>query len=105
MIGEKTCLHEKNAEINCLSQRCIWKKLVCRNHLCYAIFGAFKKNCLHSRSGGKKLASAQSMVEKNFLLPRNHDTPLGKNNGPSLTDQIPADIWSVDFGYLVGSFT
>ena len=23
----------------------------------------------------------------------------------SFTDQIPPDIWSVDFGYLVGSFT
>ena len=33
------------------------------------------KNCLHSRSGGKKLGRAQSMVEKTFLPPRNHDTP------------------------------
>ena len=24
------------------------------------------------------------MVEKNFLPPENHDTPRGKNNGPSL---------------------
>ena len=31
--------------------------------------GNFKKNCLHSRSGGKKLASAQSMVEKISCLP------------------------------------
>ena len=56
------------------------EKIVCIDHLCYARFGELKKNCLHSRSGGKKLASAQSMVEKNFLPPRNHNTPspLGK---------------------------
>ena len=66
----------KHAEKSCLPQRCIWKKIVCRDHLCYARFG------------GKKLASAQSMVEKNFLPPRNHDTPPGKNNGPSLRVQI-----------------
>ena len=32
----------------------------------------------------EKLASAQSMVEKTFLPPRNHDPPR-ENNGPSLT--------------------
>ena len=36
-----------------------------------------------SAASGEKFARAQSMVEKNFLLPRNHDTPW-ENNGPSL---------------------
>ena len=40
--------------------------------------GNLEKNCLHSRSGGKKLASVQSMVEKNSLPPRNQDTPTGE---------------------------
>ena len=35
-------------------------------------------------SGGKKFASAQSMVEKNFLLSGNHNTPGGGDNGLSL---------------------
>ena len=75
----------KNAEINCLPQRCIWEKIVCRGQLCYARFGEFKqivctarveeKTCKHSIDGGK-----------NFLPPRNHDTPPpGENNGPSLS--------------------
>ena len=84
VIGKKIVCMRKNAEINCLLQGCIWQKIVCRDHLFYARFGEFEKNCLHSRSGGKKLASAQSMVEKNFLPLRNHDTPWGKNNGPPL---------------------
>ena len=29
-------------------------------------------------SGGKKFVSVQSMVEKNFLHPGNHDTPREK---------------------------
>ena len=82
---EKNCLLRKNAEINCLPKRYIWKKIVCRNHLCYARFGEFKKNCLHSQSGGKKLASAQSMVEKISCLPEITIPPSrGKNNGQSL---------------------
>ena len=76
------------------------EKNVCRDHLvCYARFEEFLKNCLQSRSGGKKLASAQSMVEKTFLSPRNHDTtppppPLRENNGPSLTpDSLFIGFW------------
>ena len=55
----------------------------------------WEKNCLHEttyvmqdlgnlkklsaqQEWRKKLASAQSMVEKNFLPPRNHDTSQGK---------------------------
>ena len=46
-----------------------------------------KKNCLHSE-WRKKIASAHSMVEKNFLPPENHDPHPpggGGNNCPSLT--------------------
>ena len=55
VIGKKIVCMRKNAEINCLPHRCIWKKIVCRDHLRYARFEEFKKNCLHSRSGGKNL--------------------------------------------------
>ena len=79
MIGKKIVCMRKNGEINCLPQRCSWKKIVCRDHLCYARFGKFKKKIVcTARVEEKKLASAQSMVEKNFLPPRNHDTPRGK---------------------------
>ena len=66
---EKIVCMRKNAEINCLPQKCIWTKIVCRDYLCHARFGEFKKeNCLHSPEWRKKLASAQSMVEKNSFL-------------------------------------
>ena len=67
----------KIAEINCL-------EIVCRGHPCYGKFGELKKKIVCTVSGGKKFASAQSMVEKNFLPSENHDTPRAKNNGPSL---------------------
>ena len=86
----------KNAEINCLPQRCIWKKFVCRDHLCNARFGEFKKNCLYSRSEGKPLASIQSMVKKNFLPSRNHDTPGGRaNTRPSLKIKVSICRWTL----------
>ena len=62
-------------KLNCLPQRCIWKKLSAETSYVMQDLGNLKKNCLHSRSGGKKLAIAQSIVEKNFLPPRNHNTP------------------------------
>ena len=94
---EKNCLHEKkNAEINCLPQRYIWKKIVCRDHLCYARFGEFKKivctagveekTCKRSIDGGK-----------NFLPPRNHDTPRGENNGPSLKGLLDVSSTHIRF--------
>ena len=61
---EKIVCMRKNAEINCLPQRCIWKKSSAETTYVMQDLGNLKKNCLHSRSGGKKLASAQSMVEK-----------------------------------------
>ena len=90
VIGKKIVCMRKHAEINCLPQRCVWEKNVCRDHLCYARFGEFIKNickagveekaCKRSIDGGKK-----------FLPPRNHDTPLpGENNGPSLRFNICA---------------
>ena len=68
-IGKKIVCMRKNAEINCLLQRCIWKKLSAETTYAMQDLGNFKKNCLHSRSGGKKLASAQSMMEKISCLP------------------------------------
>ena len=78
VIGKKIVCMRKNAEINCLPQRCIWKKLSAETTYVMQDLRNFLKNCLHGRSGGKNLASTQSMVEKNFLPPRNHDTPRGK---------------------------
>ena len=75
MIGKKIVCIRKNAEINCLPQTCIWKKIVCRDHLRHAKFGEFEKRLSAQPEWKKKLASAQSMVEKNFLPPRNHDPP------------------------------
>ena len=62
------------------------KKIVCRGHPCYSKFGEFEK-IVCTVSEGKKIASAQSMVEKNFLPPENHDPhpPEGGDNCPSLT--------------------
>ena len=89
MIRKKkiVCIR-KNAEINCLPQRCIWKKLVRRDHLRYAGFGGFLKKLSAQPEWRKKRASAQSMVEKNFLPPKNHDTPPrgGGNNMLLLTE-------------------
>ena len=65
----------KIAEINCLPQRCIRKKISAEAIPVMGNLGNFNKNCLHSESGGKKFVSAQSMVEKNILPPGNHDTP------------------------------
>ena len=84
VIGKKIVCMRKNAEVNCLPQRYIWKKLSAETTYVMQDLRNFKKNCLHSLSGGKKLANSQSMVEKNFLPPRNHHTPRGENNGPSL---------------------
>ena len=55
-------------------------KIVCRDHLCYVRFGEFKKKLSAQPEWRKRPASTQSMVEKNFLPPRNHDPPR-KNNG------------------------
>ena len=54
------------------------KKIVCRGHPCYGKFGELKKKIVCTMSGGKKFASVQSMVAKNFLPPEIHDTPPGK---------------------------
>ena len=69
MIGKKIVCMRKHAEINCLPQRCIWKKLSAETTYVMQDLGNLKKNCLHSRSGGTKLASAQSTVEKISCLP------------------------------------
>ena len=74
--GKIVCMR-KIAEINCLPQRCI-----CRDYPCYARFREFEKVvCAVTR--GKTFASAQLMIGKNFLPPRNQDTP-GKHDGPYL---------------------
>ena len=53
------------------------KKLSAETTYVMQDLGNFKKNCLHSRSGGKKLASAQSMVEKISCLPEITIPPPG----------------------------
>ena len=77
VIRKKKCLHEKNAEINCLPQRYIWKKIVSRDHLCYARFGESEK--LFCTAGVEEKTCKRSIDGgKNFMPPRNHDTSPGE---------------------------
>ena len=62
----------------------IWKKLSAWDHLCYARFGEFKKNCLHSRSGGKNLQVLNRWWKKISYLLEIMIAPRG-NNGLSLS--------------------
>ena len=79
IMCEKIVCMRKNAEINKISAPEVHlEKIVCRDQLCYAIFGEFKKNCLHSRSGEKSLQALNRWWKRNFLTPRNHDTFRGK---------------------------
>ena len=82
---EKNCLHEKNSEINCLPKGCIWKKLSAGTTPVMRDFGNFKK-IVCAVSGGKKSASAQSMMEKISCLLEIEISPSpGGNNGLSFT--------------------
>ena len=76
----------KNAEINCLPKRCILRKIVCRDHLCYTRFGEFLKKLSAQPEWRKKTCKRSIDGGKNFRPPRNHEFPLppAKNNGPSL---------------------
>ena len=66
-IMKKIVCMRKNAKINCLPQRCIWKKLFAETTYVMQDLGNLKKLFAHP-GWRKKLAYAQSMVEKNFLL-------------------------------------
>ena len=74
---EKIVCMRKIAEINYLPQRCIQKKLSAEATPVMGNLGNLKKNCLHSELR-KKFASAQSMLEKNFLPPGNRDISPGE---------------------------
>ena len=78
MIGKKIVCMRKNAEINCLPRGASRKKLSAETTYVMQDLGNFLKNCLHIRSGGKKLASAQSMVEKISCLPEITIPPPGR---------------------------
>ena len=83
MIGKKIVCMRKNAEINCLPRGASGKTCLHRPP-CYARFGEFKKNVCTARVEEK---NCKRSIDggKNFLPSRNHDTPGGGNNGPSLT--------------------
>ena len=74
---KKLSAGEKNVEINFPPQRPASEKIVCRDHPYYARFEEFKTEILCTVSRRKKIASSRSLVEKNFLPRRNHDTPAG----------------------------
>ena len=76
-IGKKIVCMRKSAEINCLHQRCIRKKLSAEATPVMRNLGNLKK-IVFTVSGGKDFESAQSMAEKNFLPPGNDDAPRGK---------------------------
>ena len=73
---EKIVCMTKIAEINCLPRGASEKTLSAETTPVLRDLGIFLNVC--TASGGKKFASAQSMVEKHFLLPRNHDTSTGE---------------------------
>ena len=64
---QKIVCMRKNAEINCLSQSCVWKKIICRDFARYARFGEFKKK-LSAQSVEEKLCKWSIDGGKNFLL-------------------------------------
>ena len=64
VIGKKIVGMRKSAEINCLPQRCIWKKLSAETTYVMQDLGNIKKIACTAGVEEKKLASAQSIVEK-----------------------------------------
>ena len=72
VMRKKLSAREKIDEVYCLSHRYICKNCLQRLPLLCEIWG-IKKNYLRGQ-WRKKNASAQSMMEKNFLPPRNCDT-------------------------------
>ena len=63
----------KNAEINCLPQRCIWKKLSAETTYVMQDLGNLKK--LSAAGVEEKTCKRSIDGGKNFLPPRNPDTP------------------------------
>ena len=63
MIGKKIVCMRKNAEINCLPQRCIRKKLSAETTYVMQDLGNLRK-IVCTAGVEEKLASAQSMAEK-----------------------------------------
>ena len=77
MIGKKIVCMRKNAEINCLRQKCIWKKLSAETTYVMQDLGNFKK-VVCTAGVEEKLASTQSMVEKISCLLEIMIPPGGK---------------------------
>ena len=75
-MGNKIVCMRKIAEIKLSAPEVHLKKLSAETTPVMGDLGNLKKNCPRI-SGGKKFAYAQSMMEKHFLPPRNHDPPSG----------------------------
>ena len=79
---EENCLHEKNCWNKLSTLEVHLKKIVCRDYPRYVRYEEFKK--LSAQLVEKKNCKCSVDGGKNFLAPRNHDTPSRKSNGPSL---------------------
>ena len=90
MIGKKIVCMRKNAEINCLTQWCIWKKLSAGTTYVMQDLGILKKIVCTAEVEEKKLASAQSMVEKSSCFLESTILPGGKYW--SVPYHFPADF-------------
>ena len=76
-LGKIVCMR-KNAEINCLPQRYIWKKLSAETTYVMQDLGNLKKNCLHSRSGGKNLQVLNRWWKKFPVSQKSRYSPPGE---------------------------
>ena len=86
VIGKKIVCMRKNAEINCLPKRCIWRKIICRDHLCYARFGELKKKVVCTAGLEEKSLQVLNRWWKKLSASQKslYPPPPAKNNGPSL---------------------
>ena len=83
MIGKKIVCIRKNAEINCLPHRCIFKKLSAETTYVMQDLGNIKK-VVCTAGVDEKTCKCSIDGGKSSLPPGNHDTPQRKYNGPSL---------------------
>ena len=68
MIGKKIVCMRKNAEINCLPQRCIWKKLSAETTYVMQDLGNLKKIVCTARVEEKNLQALNRWWKKNSCL-------------------------------------
>ena len=86
MIGKKIVCMRKNAEINCLPQSCIWKKLSAEATFVMQDLGNFKKIVCTAGVKEKDLQALNRWWKKFSCLLEITIPPRGKSNGPFLSN-------------------